>query len=162
MIRNQIDSSITNLNELHKTHSWLPNETTIRPTPENINFKNILISKINTEWLSTKDYILHTIFGLKYNDENKIKFIKDIDNIKEWVFSPSIFRYNLEKNANHYVLWNSKYKFSDDIDNEIINNTIILYLGDIIGNDNFDFAWYKNPKPTVPEIYHLQVFWKEN
>ena len=27
------------------------------------------------------------------------------------------------------------------------------------GKDKFDFAWYINPKMTVPELFHVQVFW---
>ena len=27
--------------------------------------------------------------------------------------------------------------------------------------DTFQFAWYENPKMTVPGIYHVQVFWAE-
>lgn len=24
---------------------------------------------------------------------------------------------------------------------------------------DFDFAWYENPKMSVPDFYHVQVFW---
>jgi hypothetical protein len=160
MIRNKIDSDIKSLNELNKKYSWLPNENMIRPSSQDIANKKILISKINTEWLSTKDYILNSVFGLNYIDENGIKFVKDTKNINEWIFEPSIFRYNLEEGSNHYILWNSKYRFQDEIDNDIINNIITCELIKIIGSSDFDFAWYKNPKPTVPEFYHLQVFWR--
>lgn len=25
--------------------------------------------------------------------------------------------------------------------------------------DGFDFVWYENPKMTVPDLHHVQVFW---
>ena len=161
MIRNKILSDINSLNQLNKIYNWLPNETMVRPTPEDLQKKNTLISLINREWLSTKDYILHNIFGKEYQEVNGIKFVKDLDNLKEWVFLPSLFRYNLENHSNHYILWNSKFKFIDDIDDEIINEILEKELVKLLNHDEFDFAWYKNPKPSVPEFYHLQVFFTQ-
>jgi hypothetical protein len=160
MIRNKISSDIKELNELNKKYSWLPNEEMVRPSIDEKNKKNIIISQINREWLSTKDYILHNVFGKSYQTINSIKFVSDKNNLSEWVFQPCIFRYNLEEKSKHYVLWNSKYKFDENIDDDIINTILTKELNLLNGHNNFDFAWYKNPKPSVPEFFHLQVFWK--
>lgn len=28
-----------------------------------------------------------------------------------------------------------------------------------LGHGNFEFVWYLNPKMTIPDVYHVQVFW---
>jgi hypothetical protein len=160
MIRNKISADIIELNELNKKYSWIPNENMIRPSSDEKIKKEIFISQINREWLSTKDYILNSVFGKSYQIMSDIKFVKDQQNLREWVFEPCIFRYNLEEDSNHYVLWNSKFKFDENIDDLKINTVLISEINKIVGHNNFDFAWYKNPKPSVPEFFHLQVFWK--
>jgi hypothetical protein len=160
MIRNKISSDVKDLNELNKQYSWLPNEIMVRPSSDERIKKEILIYQINKEWLSTKDYILHSIFGKNYQNMNGIKFVSEQANLLEWVFQPCIFRYNLEENSNHYILWNSKFKFNENIDDNLINEILKIEINKIIGHNNFDFAWYKNPKPSVMEFFHLQVFWK--
>jgi hypothetical protein len=31
--------------------------------------------------------------------------------------------------------------------------------GGLAGRRGFEFAWYENPKMTIPGVYHVQVFW---
>ena len=50
------------------------------------------------------------------------------------------------------------YTYQDIPDNEI-NNDIDNSLYELMGHKNFEFVWYENPKMSVPEIYHVQVFW---
>ena len=106
-------------------------------------------------------YILHTVFNLEIVQKNGLKFVicEKPTEITEWVFAPSTFRYNLSKNSNLYILWNSTKKFYDDISDIIINEYITKELKILLSHDNFNFAWYKNPKPTVLDFYHVQVFW---
>jgi hypothetical protein len=82
-----------------------------------------------------------------------------LDSAIEWNFSRSIFPYDLPNNVNHYVLWNSKYEYYKDFDDITINTIIKETLDTMVNSDNFDFAWYKNPKPSIPELFHVQVFW---
>ena len=41
------------------------------------------------------------------------------------------------------------------ITDDEINQEITKQLNYIIGSDNFDFAWYKNPKPTIYDFFHV-------
>ena len=50
------------------------------------------------------------------------------------------------------------YVVSDHIK---INQDIYESLFALLGDKNFEFIWYENPKMTIPEIYHLQVFWRK-
>jgi hypothetical protein len=158
MIRNKINCDKETLNKLNSKYSWIPNETSIRPSVDDISKKNELIDYINKTWLSTKDYILNNVFNESKMSNEHFNFVVRYDSDK-WVFSECIFRYNLPKYANHYILWYSGQNYYYNFDDEVINNKIEEELSKFLNHNYFDFAWYKNPKPSVPEFYHIQVFW---
>ena len=159
MLRCKINSDKENLDKLNKIYNWLPNSQSIRPNLNDLNKKKEILISIDKEWLSLKDYILHKIFGLDYVKKNGLNFVVDNVHIKEWIFLESTFKYNLCEDSNHFILWNSCKKFYDDFPDEFINAFIESELLNKLKHNNFDFAWYKNPKPTVVDFYHIQVFW---
>jgi len=177
MIRNMIPSDLELLNQLNKLYKWLPNSETIRPSSYDLMMKNLRLNQINNEWVSMSDYIKYKIF----RQNAYVNFLgkKQIKNPNqtiqyEWVFAESDFKYNLVPQSNHWVLWSSIYKqneklltnstptdelITDDEFIDEINKEIEKQLNNMIGSDNFNFAWYKNPKPTVYDFFHVQVFW---
>lgn len=161
MLRCKILSNKDNLDKLNAMYKWLPNNETIRPNPKDLLKKKELTSMIEKEWLSLRDYVLHTIFQLDFIKRAGLKFVINTESTKKWIFSPSLFRYNLIESANHYILWNYEKKFYDDFPDEIINEIIEKELKQKLNHNNFNFAWYKNPKPTIIDFYHVQVFWIE-
>jgi hypothetical protein len=46
-------------------------------------------------------------------------------------------------------------------EDEINNDIFIAISNHLQGNNEFNFAWYINPKMTVPEFFHVQVFWTQ-
>jgi hypothetical protein len=160
----KISSKLDDLDNLNKLYSWLPNSITIRPCKEVLEKKIHTINMIDDEWNLFEDYILYKVFNKDYQIIDNKKKVVDKINIEEWIFSESEFRYNLPSYSNHYVLWNSKNIFDLDIDDNIINSKIELFIENIIDTKNYsyNYAWYKNPKPTVNEFYHVQVFWIYN
>lgn len=167
MLRNRVDSDSEILDKLNKLYPWIPNSKSIRPSPQIIEKKKHLIQQIELNWKSPKDYIIHTIFGEKYYVDEEFdnkKFVPSKNfksNNYKWFFQPSIFPYNLEcKETNHWVLWNSEKNFDFDFPEEEINEIIKrhLFYHTQIGT-SFEFVWYKNPKPTIKDFYHIQVFW---
>ena len=177
MIRNMIPSDLELLNQLNKLYKWLPNSETIRPSSYDLMMKHLRLNQINNEWVSMSDYIKYKIF----RQNAYVNFLgkKQIKNPNqtiqyEWVFAESDFKYNLVPQSNHWVLWSSIYKqneklltnstptdelITDDEFIDEINKEIEKQLNNMIGSDNFNFAWYKNPKPTVYDFFHVQVFW---
>lgn len=143
MIRGKISSAIEDLNTLHEKHFWIPNETMIRPSPEMLEKKKRFMFDVLMRYSTAGDYIYSLYFDLK----------------KIWFLEKSLFPYNLPPNVNHDILWNLSYSYFTEIPDEIVNDTIIKELQIKLGSDLFDFAWYKNPKPSVPEFWHVQVFW---
>lgn len=156
----QISSNIDELNKLHATHAWLPNEDMIRPNNDDLFIKRNVMREIRDDWIDVYHYILHTVFNLEYARIAKKKFVPDLSNAPEWIFQESLFRYNLPQETNHYVLWFSKCKYEDGktiIDSETIDAIVSSELRSKA--TKFNYAWYINPKPSVTEFFHVQVFW---
>ena len=47
----------------------------------------------------------------------------------------------------------------EDLTIQKITNDIKSEIYNIIKSDNFKFVYYENPKMTISDIYHVQVFW---
>jgi hypothetical protein len=89
------------------------------------------------------------------------KLVVDITNIEGQVrFERNEFPYQVESGFHHYVLWMGATVSGALPTEDDINTHITLALQDLTAGDHFDFAWYENPKMTVPLVYHVQVFWR--
>ena len=132
-MKGQIPSDIFSLNELSKIYDWIPNETSIRPSPEVMIKKCMVNQHIQRDWPSLKAYIEQTIFR----------------NRTGWIFEECMFPYLVK--GKHYILWNTNYPFTHNFEEQEVNEVLKRFIK---GN----FGWYKNPKPTVLEFYHIQVF----
>lgn len=159
MMRGYISSDIQDLNELHKKYWWIPDETMIRPCPKILENKRHFSNYVLHHWMSFKDFILDTHFKVQMSIEDGHLYVINEVKKSEWNFQKSLFPYNLPSNVNHYVLWNSLKDYFHLFDESIINNIIKDTLESMIESDRFDFAWYVNPKPSISELWHCQVFW---
>lgn len=138
MLRRQINSTAHELDQLQTIYPWLPNSLTCRPNYQTLVEKKSLLNK------SKPEDIVKWIF------ENK----------KGWIFKPTQFKYNLDDSTNHWILWNSEFTMDWIPDSQEINEIIYTMLFDLCNKTHlFDFGWYVNPKPTVLEYFHAQVFW---
>jgi hypothetical protein len=135
-MQQQISSDIYSLNELSKVYPWIPNETSIRPSPEVMMKKYMVNQHIQTSWPSLKVYIEETVFR----------------NRTGWIFEECMFPYNTK--GKHFILWHTDFSFIHEFEEEEVNEVL---KGFVKG----EFAWYKNPKPTVLEFYHVQVFFPQ-
>ena len=145
LLRRQISSDIQDLNRLHQEYWWIPDETMIRPSVEVLEAKCVLAAKLIEDGVTFKDFILNTYFTGPW--------------ISSWAFHKSLFPYRLQAGAEHFVLWNSMHDYNWDIHDVIVSERIEAMLKVQLGHNRFDFAWYKNPKPSIPELWHVQVFW---
>jgi hypothetical protein len=162
MVRNIISSDLFNLDILNTKYKWIPNSKQIRPDEKILIEKNKVLDQIELEWNSLKDYILHTVFDKNYVYQSNKKFVLDDTISDAYKFQLSSFRYNLDQESNHYILWLPQ--FAMDIK---INENLISFINKIINNEiykllnhhHFDFAYYANPKPSIIDYFHVQVFW---
>ena len=104
---------------------------------------------------SLDDYLHDIIFECEtIMDENDKLYSLPLK-IKKKKFLQNKYPYYLPLKTNHYILW---YSYVPDND-EIINKDIYSSLFKLLNNNKFNFVWYYNPKPTIHNIYHVQVFW---
>ena len=158
MIRNRISSELADLNNLKKTYPWIPNEHQIRPTiqlrEEKRKYKQYILQKYE----SFRDFILDSMFDYSTITKNGRLYVPHTIR-NEWSFCKSMFPYDLEPEVKHYVLWNPCYDYNAEFDDMKINQLIEDTLAQLVGSDEFDFAWYKNPKSGIPEVWNCQIFW---
>ena len=162
-IRNQISNDITELNRLHSIFAWIPNEHMIRPTIEELVKKRTIMEEVHKEWLDLCDYILHTVFNSPIVLMLNIKTAGNCNSLPTYVFKESAFRYNLLPTVHHYVLWFSQCNYESGLEKHnagMITSIVTKELEILTKNDlSFEFAWYTNPKPSVSDFFHVQVFW---
>jgi len=162
----KISSDISTLNDYHKKYDWIPGENNIRPTTNMLNEKEAFIYRVHELYSCIRDYILIEIFNFPktFGEYGKFKLldIRSDNSEPNYRLRKNKFPYDISNETNHYIMWYNSH-ISDIIllsDNKItwdINNSLL----DIVGNNNFEFVWYENPKMNIPDIYHIQVFWKE-
>ncbi len=164
MIRGHISSDIQDLNKLHQEYWWIPDETMIRPYQNVLEDKRTFSQHVLSTWRGFRDFILNTHFQYKMikNDDGKL-CIADLISADEaeWELAQSLFPYAVPDGVHHSVLWNSYYDYFVAFSHTDINSILTRKLRGLLGHNNFDFAWYVNPKPSIPELWHCQVFWVE-
>ena len=160
MLQCKIDSDPESLDSLYQNFDWIPNSLTIRPTENVLNKKLETLKEIDEKWMSLKDYILFKVFKLETKVICSRMYVPDQTVLTTApYFEVNEFPYNIGK-GNHWVLWygSPTQPHSDQIINDDIREAITTKLD---GRTNFDFAWYINPKMSVPDFFHVQVFWIE-
>jgi hypothetical protein len=156
-IQCKVSSDADILNELHDCWRWIPGKQNIRPTDMVRQLKIERMNEIMEQWKSYHDYILFHIFKREcIIDGNDCKYmaINREYNIKYKRFLPNEFPYQTD--GNHWVMW---YCCEKPFPDEMIQNDIYDALFNYLGHEDFQFAWYVNPKMTIPEFFHVQVFW---
>jgi hypothetical protein len=108
-----------------------------------------------SKYVGRRDFVLHDLFrcetrrnekGLMLVDEASLKRVG-----KKKKLYPNMFPYDLPSGTIHYVMW---YTWTRPEDSEITSD-----IANALGKDA-DFVWYENPKMSIPEIFHVQVFAK--
>jgi len=155
-INTKINASLESLNAYNEIYPWIPNEYQIRPTDMIRFIKNNLMGNIFNEFHSTRDYILVTLLNMNAERiDKKIKVIENYDKLNK--FEVCRFRYQIDSSAFHYIMWYNCSK--DDLTDEEITKDINNGIYNIIKSDNYSFVWYENPKMTINDVFHVQVFW---
>tara|TARA_B100000035_G_scaffold311733_1_gene321816 strand:+ start:487 stop:969 length:483 start_codon:yes stop_codon:yes gene_type:complete len=151
----KISSDLKVLNEYNKIYDWIPNENQIRPSDMNIFIKDILKNKIDLEYNSTRDYILINLFNFNGNLVNG-KYKAEESNSKLHKFEVNRFKYKLNKKTFHYIMWYNCDK--DNLTENEIDQDIRRGIYNLLRTDEYEYVWYENPKMTINDVYHLQVF----
>lgn len=161
--RQEICSNTDKLEELHQKHHWIPGAANIRPLPNQIHMKLEDIEEIHRNWNSMEDYLLFKVFGLDFSLNDAKKFAVTIppsvslQSLRK--LTPNQYPYN-NLSCYHYIMWYGTK--ARPYDSERITKDIEESLHQLVRKEHqesFQFVWYENPKMTVPEFYHVHVFW---
>ena len=158
-IQGKISSDFDVLEVLSADRPWIPNRHTCRPHPDVLERKNALFEDIATNWRSFLDQVCVSVFGCSQlvGVDGKLESCRSIEG--KIIFEPCLFPYQI-RHGMHYVLWygmlGGRGSLSDTQISSDIRSKIIEIVGDTVA---FDYAWYENPKPSIPEVFHVQVFW---
>jgi hypothetical protein len=172
MLRRRILSDLENLESLHVSHAWVPGAENIRPSPETLSSKHQTLEGIGTQYAAESDFILEHIFsvsldvgadGKLFADAGSVALINDTGR----VFMPNQFPYVVPAGTHHWVMW-----YPIGLRFESLGPARLLQPADVaitanieqdllqqLQHERFDFVYYVNPKMTVPDIFHVQVFW---
>jgi hypothetical protein len=154
----KIDSDIDYLENLSQSYKWIPGKNNIRPSSKILDKKDKYLKDLKMFYESEEDYILSDFFNFKssLNKEGKI-YVQNENIEKKHLFINNMFPYDVDNDTNHYVLW---YSYIDsEMNEEKINKDINSELISLLLNESYDFVWYKNPKSSFENIFHVQVFW---
>ena len=135
------------LDVLHVLHPWIPNSNMIRPL--NKKKKEDEIDEISRTWKSFTDFIKHFIFQIPAFKSFDGWQVGPVEPRAKVVFDKTTFPYNLPSGTLHYVLWFYDRTPEEKEINDILNSLL---------TDGEQFVWYINPKMTIPEFFHVQVF----
>jgi len=157
----KVSSNCDDLEVLRTVHPWLPGRETVRPTPELRAIKEASLANVRDNFNTMGDYILQSVFG--YAPERDPVTNKLYVAPEKWrtqqkrVFDRNMFSYSVPAGTRHYIMWYAPEHPTDDAE---ITHDITEELKIRTHTQNgFEFAWYENPKMTIPDIYHVQVFW---
>lgn len=160
--RGKISSDLSELNRLHLSFPFIPDEQQIRPSEECLQKKESSSRDIEENWKSIEDFILCCVFHKPASIDRCSNRLKaDTKDIKDRIrFVENEFPYCIDPTVgNHYILWLGPKTSGKHYTDEEIDECIRKELKELTNGDNYDYAWYENPKMTISEVYHVQVFW---
>eukprot|EP00697_Spironema_sp_BW2_P000817 gnl/Spiro4/11098_TR5885_c0_g1_i1.p2 gnl/Spiro4/11098_TR5885_c0_g1~~gnl/Spiro4/11098_TR5885_c0_g1_i1.p2 ORF type:complete len:207 (-),score=48.24 gnl/Spiro4/11098_TR5885_c0_g1_i1:102-686(-) len=185
----RISNDLDALERLNRRHPWMPGRDNVRPTPEVRAAKEKYLVEVATLYASEGDFILNTIFDLPLATDADGKLYvplrANLPRLRRFV--NNLYPYVLPHGTVHSVMWYTYGP--DGLSDEQISQDIAADLGAQLGGvplvaanavgtgappphahvasttnsthgvAPFEFVWYENPKMSIPDIYHVQVFW---
>lgn len=133
---------------LHAKHPWVPGSDSIRPSEATLALKREAMSSSGGTF--SVDEWSRQFFGAAWSDVLQ----GSSPCRRKYHFAPNTFPYDVPEGTHHYVLW---LPSATAVDDDIVNRYCMEAVSALGG---CDFVWYVNPKMTVPDIWHVQVFWR--
>ena len=158
MITIRIESDLKSLDRLKSKVKWTPSSSQIRPSLSVKIRKAQILSNIKNTFVSPLDYLLSSVFSASTKETTNGLLTTDIDTCgTTCVLRPNEFPYDVDEGTHHSICW-YPYKMRRTTDAQITED-IQRCLSTKLGHNNFEAVWYLNPKMTIPELFHVQVFW---
>ena len=161
LLRSNVPSDLEALDNLnyYRGYRFLPTSETCRPLPDVRAHKDAVTADICQNWASLTDFTLFSIFCRDFDlIDGKFTVMNKVLRPEEKIFVPNPYPYNIDE-GEHWVMWygSQTAPYASEQITQDIHNVIAAMVTST--KETFDFAWYENPKMSVPDIYHVQVFW---
>ncbi len=181
-LRCKVSSDRDELERLHRERGWTPGREAIRPSPESIADKAILLSNVVRHYDTVRTYVLHRIFRLSASSvgsfSSSLLVVTDEtlnsaqrsrseresgSRARKSVFCDNLFPYLLPPGTRHCVLWVLLDSDESDETLHMGDDEITELVSRQVGEEK-EFVWYRNPKPSVVDnvTYHVQVFVRDS
>ncbi len=160
IFRQEVSSDTHILQELHKQFSWIPGEESIRPSEAVKAIKVETLCEVERNWVSFHDYLLCNVFKKPKAKGSMERFYSADREVSEAdkVLQPNDYPYD-HIVGHHWIMWyGSKHR---SYESTHISADVEEGLRRHLGGEHFDFVWYENPKMSLPEFFHVHVFWTE-
>ena len=162
MLKCRINASSESLTKLHAKYPWIPSGSDVRPSVHVLTQKAKDMSQVMFFYESLRDYLLEDIFGISTEiNANGKCFVRKLptsffeldSNLTE-----NKYPYQVADKTKHYVLWYPMFSREATLSDFQITRDITRHLIRISGEFNLNFVWYVNPKMTITNLFHVQVF----
>jgi hypothetical protein len=155
----KIPSGIDQLAELQRVALWIPGPANVRPSEEVKEAKAAHIDSVLRMYATEGDYVMATVLGAATEaDMNGLLRACPLA-ARHKCLQRNEFPYQMPEGTRHFVMWYS-YELDAVADEPEITADIEQALRTRCRSDAFEFVWYLNPKMTIPDIFHVQVFWR--
>eukprot|EP00040_Diaphanoeca_grandis_P021410 m.114058 g.114058 ORF g.114058 m.114058 type:complete len:223 (+) comp28324_c0_seq2:228-896(+) len=154
----EIPSDLDSLDMLMEKFGFLPGRCNCRPNPTVLELKHKYLEEVVKFYDCVGDRVLEEIFKCPVQLDAESRFVASLPPDCRRNFSAHKFPYELPEGVQHYVMWYTQE--GKTLTAKKITEHIRMDIADITKKrDGFKFGWYENPKMTVLEVYHVQVFW---
>jgi len=162
----RVSGQLEELEALHLALSWPPGKVHIRPLPELKAAKERHTLVVRRGWRGEADFVLHSLFGIQPSMAADGRAAVDEEGWRGFeqrqrrAFAPNEFRYATPAGTKHWVMWYSQGPPA--LGDEEINADIRKDIRRRTGHNDYSYIFYLNPKMSIPQIYHVQVFWVDH
>lgn len=166
MLRSRVASAVAELDLLREEGFWwLPGTATVRPSPETLARKIEHAERVRAFYRTELDFVLEEVFHLRteFDEDGKLFVVEGgaesgPERVKK--FLPNAFPYDLPPGAHHAIMWYLGAERGELTDEAITTDVAAGVAARHAAGptDAVDFAWYVNPKMSVPGTFHVQVF----
>eukprot|EP00035_Acanthoeca_spectabilis_P017960 m.380278 g.380278 ORF g.380278 m.380278 type:complete len:395 (-) comp16711_c0_seq37:416-1600(-) len=158
----EIPADLESLELIHSHFGWTPSAGMVRPTVEVQRDKEKHVMSTLRKYRSLSDQVLYEVFGCPITpqaDGKQIAIVSEaIWGRKRLARHP--FPYKLPRGTRHHVMWYVAQNIP--VSRETMTEDIAHGIELLIGSHNeYEFAFYENPMMTIPDLYHVQVFWRK-
>eukprot|EP00727_Mastigamoeba_balamuthi_P006700 m51a1_g2650 hypothetical protein (176) ;mRNA; r:622415-622942 len=168
MINTRVSAEPRDLQALHELYAWVPGAESIRPSPDTRASKEQYMHNVRQHYASESDYALQTVFGIAPDTAPDGRlYVASRESLPALRrFDRNMFPYCVPAGTRHWTLWYTRRPDSgadggggEEALSRAVTRDIAEELALRFGEGACEFVWYENPKMTIPDLYHVQVFW---